>query len=341
MRGVFITGAAGFIGSYTAEEFINRNWHVTALIHKRDSARLTRLKETGHISPVKGDITNFDSLNNILMSVKDNIDVIVHCAGRASDVGWKREFRQTNLDSVKHLVKLTKSLNIRRFVFVSSTDVYGLRDFNGQAEDELPLKAYPRNPYPEFKILAEDFIRKELPAEQFSILRPAQVWGVGDTTLTTRIVDFLRWSPWIIHFGRWKGKNRWPLAHVRNVATAAYLAAVTPESAGRAINVVDNEQTSIDEFYRILAGIYFPQKKLKTIILPFWSGFALGAAVSGISNLFNLDRPFIDPSLYALYAVSRNLDFSNQTLRHLAATGGFPLVTREEGLHELKRGTTR
>lgn len=335
MKHVFITGAAGFIGSYVAEKFVRRQWHVTALVHNRESPRLARLSETGHLTCVKGDITDYGSLNKALMSLDHGCDVIVHCAGRASDVGWRSAFRRTNLDSVKHLVRLTKERDIGRFVFVSTTDVYGLRDFGGEAEGELPLRSCPQNPYPEFKILAEDFIRKELPPARFSILRPAQVWGVGDTTLTARIVDFLTWSPWIVHFGKWRGKNRWPLAHVRNVAMASYLAASMTEAAGKAINVLDNEHTSMDEFYRILARLYLPQKKFKTVTLPFCVGYLVGTVVSGISDVFNLAHPFMDPSLYALYAVSRNLDFSNTTLRDLAALAGEKMVTREQGILEL------
>ena len=341
MKQVFITGATGFIGSYVAEEFINRDWHVTALVHKNDASRLTHLNASGRITYTQGDITNHESMKNALLSVNHGYDAIVHCAGRASDVGWRSAFEQANLISVKHLVGLTKELEVGRFVFISTTDVYGLRDFNGETEDELSLKAYPRNPYPEFKILAETFIRSELSPSNFSVLRPAQVWGVGDTTLTARIVDFLKWSPWIVHFGKWKGQNRWPLAHVRNVAMAAYLASVMPESAGQTINVLDNERTSMDDFYRILAQVYLPQKKFRTVALPFSVGHVLGAAVSGISNLLNLDHPFMDPSLYALYAVSRNLDFSNRTFRDTAAAAGENIMTLEEGVQELEKEKTR
>jgi len=117
---------------------------------------------------------------------------------------------------------------------------------------------------------------------------------------------------------------------------AAYLATL-PEAAGRAINVADNEHTSIDDFYRILAQIYLPKKKFKTIAFPFGPAYAVGALVSGISNLLNLDRPFMDPSLYALYAVSRNLYFSNKIFRDFATGAGRRLVTLEEGIHELEQ----
>lgn len=337
MKNVFITGATGFLGRYIAEEFAGNGWCVTALIHRRKSDPLETLAQAGKLDYVSGDVGDFESLRSALFASGKVFDVIVHCAGRASDVGWRSEFRRTNYHSVQHLVKLTQDLNVGRLVFVSTTDVYGLLDFKGESEDELDLKPHPRNPYPEFKIRAERYLRENLLQDRYAILRPAQVWGGGDTTLTPRIVDFLRGSPWIVHFGKWRGANRWPLAHVRNVATAAYLAATLPQAAGQAINVVDNERVSMDEFSRVLARIYLPKKNFKTVTLPFWLGAVLGSVVTGVSNLLNLNQPFMDPSLYALYAVSRNLDFDNHKLQELSRLAGKPLLTVEQGIHELEQ----
>lgn len=336
MKNVFITGATGFIGGYAVEEFVRRNWRVTALIHKRKSKKLESLTGKGEVNLVNGDAGDYESLRRALVIRGIKYNAIIHCAGRASDTGRKREFRRNNLDPVEYLVRLTKELDIEKLIFVSTTDVYGLRDFNCEAEDDLELKAFPKNPYPEFKILAEQHIKRELPKERFSILRPAQVWGAGDTTLTARIIDFLKWSPWIVHFGGWKGKNRWPSAHVRNVAMSAYMAATLPEASGQAINIVDSEYTSIDDFYRTIARIYIPDKRYRTVTLPFWIGYTVGAAVSLTSNALNLRVPFMDPSLYALYAVSRNLDFSNKRLLYLFKKAGLKMISMKEGIHELE-----
>jgi len=179
-----------------------------------------------------------------------------------------------------------------------------------------------------------------LPPDKWSIIRPAQVWGVGDKTLTPRIVNFLRHAPCIVHFGKWRGANRWPLAHVRNVATAALLAATAPEAAGQAINIVDNEHTSIESFYRLLASVYLPDKTFRSITIPFWCGVVYGAIISALSNLFNLDHPLADPSLYALYSISHNLDFGNQRMQALFQTYGNPIITRDEGVAELRISET-
>ncbi len=339
MKNVFITGAAGFIGTYAVRLFRNRGWHVIALVHRKISPDLEALEKIGAVTILRGDVADSSALLQSLVSVSNAIgaglDAIVHCAGRASDIGWRSGFRRTNFESVRGLVHIAREMNIGRFVFVSTTDVYGLSDFNGEAEDELPLRARPANPYPEFKIAAEKFIRSELPKDRFCIVRPAQVWGIGDQTLTSRIVGFLRWSPWIVHFGRWRGQNRWPMAHVENVAAAIYLAASHPDAAGIAINVVDDERTTMDEFYRIIARLYLPERKFGRMIIPLWIGQCIGAVVSGFSNLFNMNRPFADPSFYAVHAVSHNLDFSNRRMKELFAKAGIPLKTREQGIQAI------
>lgn len=335
-----ITGGAGFIGGYTVQEFVEQGWHVLALVHQRISPELEALETAGSVTLLRGDAADCTSLEEAVLGEVTrrelHVDVVVHCAGRASDVGRRHEFRRMNFEALQHMAALTQRLEADRFVFISTTDVYGLHDFHGEREDELPLEQQPANAYPEFKIAAEKWLRQTLPPERHAIIRPAAVWGPGDPTLTPRAVDFLRSSPWIIHFGPWRGRNRWPLAHVRNVATAIYLAATLPGAAGQAINVLDSEVTTMDEFYHLVAAIFLPQRRFRTLLLPRWVGIFFGSFVSAISDALNLAHPFTDPSLYAVYSISSNLDFSNQRLLALFAEGGRQLTTREEGVEELR-----
>ena len=316
IKSVLITGSAGFIGLQTLKEFINHEYFVYAMIHKSIPEELLKLEHSKKIEILRGDITNYNSMKETLQKCC-NINAIIHCAGRASDIGWASEFKKTNYNSVKHLVKLTIENNIERLIFVSTTDVYGLKDFNGETEEELDYDTKARNNYPKYKILAEQWIKTNLPKNRYSIIRPAAVWGDNDPTLTKRIRDFLAWSPYIIHFGKSKGTNRWPIVDVKHVAKANYLATISPQALGQAINILEPQHITIDMFYHMIANKYLPNKKFKTITLPLWLGIIIGTIVSLISNLLNLKYPIIDPSLYALYSVSRNLDFSCQKYQDL------------------------
>lgn len=318
---VAVTGAAGFIGLSTVREALRRGWRVDALTHRSESKELNARAANGAVRLARADLGEPAQIRAAFDGTPPP-DALIHCAGRASDVGWASEFRRANFESVVNLATFCLERGVARFVFVSTTDVYGLRDFQGESEDELPFDEAARNPYPRFKILAEKWLRDNLPAERYSVIRPAAVWGEGDPTLTPRFRAFLETSPIIVHFGRWRGQNRWPLADVRTVAAANCLAAVRPEAAGRAFNVLDSAHTTVDAFYRQIAAQHFPERRFRTVTLPYALGAALGATVSGISNLLNLKHPFTDPSLYALRSVSHNLDFSNARLLDLFAAAG-------------------
>jgi nucleoside-diphosphate-sugar epimerase len=321
VKAVFLTGASGFIGSHTCRVFIANGWFVYALIHRHRPYWMQEHISAGRLSTINENIHNRGSIGKLLKehaaSNHHALMHVIHCAGRASDVGRRSAFREANFEAVQSMAKLTRELGGCRLIHVSTTDVYGMRDFNGETEDELPMQMTAQNPYPEFKIAAERWLEANMPLEQYAVIRPAAVWGPGDTTLTPRIIAFLRHSPFIIHFGPWRGKNRWPLAHVDTVAQSIHAAAATKRFCGKAINVLDDQRTSIDSFYRQLAAEHFPGKRFRTLYLPRRTGTALGNFISAISNTLNLDRPFTDPSRYAVYSVSHNLDFSNSRMHAL------------------------
>ncbi|HVN98229.1 MAG TPA: NAD(P)-dependent oxidoreductase [Syntrophorhabdaceae bacterium] len=340
-RFVFITGGTGFIGSYTVDEFIGNNWHPIVLVHRTASPQLKEMERKGLITMVTGDAADEYALrsafNETIRKCRCVPERVVHCAGRASDMGRDKDFKAINFDSLRYLTRIVSEFGVNKIVFISSTDVYGLKDFSHEQEEELTFFRHPSNPYPAYKIAAETWLRAHLAPERYSIVRPAAVWGAGDRTLTPRFVALLRKSPWIIHFGPWKGKNRWPLAHVRNVAAAIYIAATDEDLSGKAVHVLDTEYTSVDEFYRMLAMVYTPGKTFRSVSLPFWIGYSLGFAATTLSNLLRRDCPIFDPTLYGLYSASANLNFSNRHFLAYMKRANRQPITREQGLTELAK----
>lgn len=333
---VFITGGSGFIGRYVVEKFLSEDWDVS-ILSRNPSAH--RAEFGDRVSVYFGDLrfanSLIQSLDNFESEKGSSPDAIVHCAGRVTDIGRKKHFKSTIFNPTKLFCEYLATRPNTKFVYVSTTDVYGMKDFSAAKELDLQFGVSPRNPYPEFKIASEQWIVTHLPQHQYSIVRPASVWGVGDKTLAPRVLDFLRSSPWIIHFGRWRGKNRWPLAHVHNVASAIFLAATLKQAEGKAFHVLDSEFTTINDYYEMLLGIYFPARKPKPLFLPFWMGKIFGALITLVSNALDLDKPISDPSHYAVYTVSKNLDFDNQLFLKMMISGGQRIWTKAEGVQEL------
>jgi nucleoside-diphosphate-sugar epimerase len=337
---VLITGAAGFIGRACVKEFQRRGWRVAAVVHEQVPDGLLAEARAGAIALVRASLERPQETERAMSQAEEALGMpissLVHCAGRASDIGRDRCFRAANYDSVLNILATMDRFAIGRLIYLSTTDVHGIFDF-GSAGEETPFSNNLANPYPKYKIRAEEEIRASLAPERYVILRPAAVWGPGDTTILPRLLQFLKGTPCLLHFGRWKGKNRWPLCYIRTVATVAALASERDEALGKAIFLLDRGTTTIEEFYRTILGIYFPQRRgIRSMTLPFWCGWIAGSISTGLSNLMGKDHPLFDPSLYGLYSVSRNLDFSDRRMMDLFRAAGEEPVSRKSALDELR-----
>ena len=297
---VLITGAGGYIGSNAAEFFVKQGCAVTGMVRERVAERFAQSGATA----VKADLCDFASLDKLF---EQRFDYVIHIAARASDVGRDEWFRVPNFEAVKHLAELSMKHSVKRFVYLSTADVYGLHDFHGETEEELTFDHAVSNPYPKYKIRSEEWLKANLPPDRFACVRPCVVYGNGDTTITPRAVAFLKSSPFVIHFGKWCGQNRWPLAHVENVCMSLYAAMLLPCAGGSGATVLDSKYTTLSQYYRELAAEHLPGKIIRERTLPRWT--ILPAA--WLSSTISRHHALFDPTLYALDTITHNLDFSN------------------------------
>lgn len=304
---VLITGAGGFIGSNIVDEFLKNGFKILAIIHKNVPKEFENIDS---IELIKCDVTDNTKVKEMFDNLEVKPDIIVHVAGLASDVGADIIYKKLNFESVKNVAVLP----CKKFIYISSTDVYGIKDFNGENEEELPFCEFPKNPYPKYKIESEKWLRENLDKNKFVIIRPAAVWGKRDKTLETRFIDFLKSSPIVFHFGKWRGANRWPLANVETLAKTVYNLTLTNDYNGQAVNIIDSKKTSLDDYYRQLMKENFPNKKYISVTLPMWFGKILGFISSTLSYLLGTKHPIFDPSYYALHHISSNLDFDNKKM---------------------------
>ena len=301
-KSVLITGAGGFIGSNIVKAFLNDSecWDVHVLVHKSCPKELSKAKI------IRGNLEDITTLHGIA----NCFDIVVHCAGLAKDIGNYEKFKKINYDPIEFLPEFAKE----KFIFISTTDVYGIKDFKN-ADESTPFCEFPKNPYPHYKIMCEEYLQKH--CKNYVIIRPAAVWGENDKTLENRVIEFLKVSPFIVHFGKWRGKNRWPLANVENVAKTVLSVAKFNEFNNEAINIIDKKFTTIDEYYEQIGQKYFPNKKFRRLYLPLWFGKFLGLISTIISNLRGLKEPWFDPTFYAVHHVSSNLDFSSKKMEQV------------------------
>ncbi len=155
-----VTGAAGFIGSHLAERLVAEGFRVVGLDSFTDyyarqdkEANLKALRESPHFQFVEGDLRELD-LGALL--AHENIRYVLHNAGQAGvRPSWGRHFEEyvsRNILATQTLLEACSQMNLARFVFASSSSVYGDAEKFPTSEDELP---HPVSPYGVTKLAAE------------------------------------------------------------------------------------------------------------------------------------------------------------------------------------------
>lgn len=130
MKNVLITGGAGYIGSHTAVELLNKNYNVIVYDNLSNSSRISidRVEEiTGKkISFYEADILDKAKLKEVL--VNEKIDFLIHCAALKSvgeSVSKPLEYYHNNLTGTLTTLEAMKEVGCKNLIFSSSATVYG------------------------------------------------------------------------------------------------------------------------------------------------------------------------------------------------------------------------
>jgi nucleoside-diphosphate-sugar epimerase len=172
---VALTGANGFLGYHAARLLLRCGANVKALFGPPTSFD-TLLPE---IDFRFGDICDPDCLRSLV----EGVDTVIHLAGPpsvAASFEHPAEFVRVHAAGTAALLDASVKANVRRFVFVSSAQVYGLPHCDFVSEEE-PLQ--PRSPYAAAKVCGEKLV--EIYGHAFGletvILRPFSIFGQGSS----------------------------------------------------------------------------------------------------------------------------------------------------------------
>jgi len=153
-----VTGAAGFIGSHLAEMLLDRGAQVTGIDCFTDY--YARSAKEANLAPLKGR-NGFRFLeariqDADLPGVLDGVTHVFHLAAQAGvRKSWGRDFRvytEHNIDASQRLLESCVGLPLERFVYASSSSIYGDNASMPMREDARPQ---PVSPYGVTKLAAE------------------------------------------------------------------------------------------------------------------------------------------------------------------------------------------
>lgn len=186
MKSILVTGGAGFIGSNLIDSLYakKRSLHITCLDNfdsfynpkiKKDNIK-THLKNP-NFKLVEGDIRNINWLKNKLSK---RYDVIIHLAAKVGvlpSLQKPQDYTDVNVVGTQKLLEFAKETFCKKFIFASSSSVYGVNPKVPWNEKEsVPM---PISPYASTKISAEllGHVYCHLYGFQFIALRFFTVYG--------------------------------------------------------------------------------------------------------------------------------------------------------------------
>ncbi len=173
MKKIFITGGAGYAGSCLVPELLKKGYKVTVydIMYYTDNFLP---KDNPNLNIIKGDIRES---KKVLESCNGH-DVFIHLACISNDTSFALDEQLStsiNLDAFEPMVIAAKNSGIKRFIYASTSSVYGVSEKKNVTEDHplIPLTLYNK-----YKGMCEPLLFKHTD-DNFEgvIFRPATVCG--------------------------------------------------------------------------------------------------------------------------------------------------------------------
>jgi len=262
-----ITGVAGFIGSSIADKLLEEGHSVTGVDCFTDYYP-KRIKE----SNIKNLLTNknFRFIEGNLLSLDLNkitkgIDVIFHEAAQAGvRASWGKDFKiyvDNNILATQMLLEAVKGLTLKKFIYASSSSVYGdIKD--------IPMKetspTQPLSPYGTSKLAAEhlcqlyykNFNVPTISLRYFTVYGPRQRPDMAFNIFSKAILN----DKEIKVFG--DGEQTRDFTFIAD-AVKANIAAMSCPHAGEVINIGGGSRVSINQVLKLFEEISGKKAKVK------------------------------------------------------------------------------
>jgi nucleoside-diphosphate-sugar epimerase len=171
---VLITGGAGYVGSNLVPKLLSKGYKVTVLDLYMYGDVFADLKGNPNLTEVKGDMRD----PAVVAQAVAGCDAVIHLACISNDPSFDLDpglGKSINYDCFRPLVQAAKKAGAKRFIYASSSSVYGVKADPNVTED-LPLE--PLTDYSKFKAMCEKVLDEErVPGFVTLTLRPATVCG--------------------------------------------------------------------------------------------------------------------------------------------------------------------
>ena len=150
---ILVTGAAGFIGSFTAHQLLDRGDHVVGLDNMNNyydptlkQARLARLQARENFTFTQVDLCDTDAMKSLF--AKNKFDRVIHLAAQAGvrySIENPMAYTQSNLVGMTNILEGCRHGKVAHLVYASTSSVYGLnttQPFSPHHSADHPMTFY-------------------------------------------------------------------------------------------------------------------------------------------------------------------------------------------------------
>ena len=172
---VLVTGGAGYVGSALVPLLLQNGYKVRVLdLFLYGDQVLDSVRDNPNLEIFKGDLRD----QTLLKQAIPGSDAVIHLACISNDPSFDLDpelGKSINYDAFFDLLAISKDSGVHRFIYASSSSVYGVKS-EPNVTETLPLE--PLTDYSKYKAMCEEVLLKErVPGFTTLILRPATVCG--------------------------------------------------------------------------------------------------------------------------------------------------------------------
>ncbi len=186
---VFVPGGAGYVGSLLIPSLLDAGYSVTVydlFLYGEDL--FDTIKDHPNLTLMKGDIRDLKQMEIAL----NRCDSVIHLACISNDPSFELNpnlGKSINFDPFEPFVQIAKRKGVKRFIYASSSSVYGVKDVPNVTED---MELIPLTDYSKFKAECEKILLK-YQDDDFTccVLRPATVCGYAPRQRLDVVVNIL------------------------------------------------------------------------------------------------------------------------------------------------------
>ena len=282
MKKILITGSAGFIGYHTSLFFLKKNYHVIGLDNINSyydvnlkKNRINILKKYKKFFFHKVDLKNRKELNEIFKN--NNIQIVINLAAQAgvrNSIKKPKLYLQSNIIGFFNLIELVREYKIKKFIFASTSSVYGNQSVNKFEENlntDNPIQFYAATKKSNEVIAysyAHLFNIQTIGLRFFTVYGP---YGRPDMALFKFTKNILEDKPIQVHN---YGNHYRDFTYIDDIVKGIYLSATkkikTKESYFRIYNLGRGQSVSLKKFISHIEKLL--SKKAIKNLLPMQKG---------------------------------------------------------------------